>query len=264
MESYEQAVDLALMVVDLDKSVYKTMIRTGLKQYLNSQYALLLKSQDNKSIGKFMLASKILLNDMQSIPVNSCGGRTSTTCASCSSCMVNKCDSDVNYKTGVYQEALIDPFNVVNSNVTRYIDGFNGETWNPEFSRMAQPLDTIGLYQSNNPESIRNYKRNSGYGPEAKVKLQEHNTVPTTHMTHDNRMRPNSWNMSQVNKSFIKAVGEVSLSSDKPKVYSHTANFNYVNDNGEGYLQGQTVEQVDNQAPKIENIYKKISFNKAE
>lgn len=266
MESYEQAVDLALMVVDLDKSIYKTMIRSGLKQYLNSQYeAIIANSHDSKLINRFVLASKILLNDMQSIPVNSCGGRTLTNCASCSNCMVNKCDSNVNYKTPVYTEALIDPFNVVNSNVTRYIDGFNSETWNPAYSRIAQPLDTIGLYQSSGLESVSNYKRNSGFGPEAKVKLEEHTSVPTTHPTvFDNKIRPNSWNVSQTNNSFIKAVGETSLSSDKPHVYSHASRFNYVNDNGQGYILAESTDQVNGESPRVERIYKKINSNKIE
>jgi hypothetical protein len=227
MESYEQAVDLALMVVNLDKSVYKTMINTGLKQYLNSQYPLVSRLNNSHELNKFVLASKILLNDLQSIPVNSCGGR------SCSSCMINKCDADVDYQTPVFEEALIDPENVVNSNVTRYIDGYNPNTFNPQLSRMAQPLDTIGLYQDNARESIRNYSTSTGYGPNAKVRLEEHFSNPTTHPVSDVR-----------NASYSQ--------------YSSV----YVNDSGEGYYQEQSVNRINGERPIIKKNYHPIHNNK--
>jgi len=184
MESYEQAVELALMVVNLDMSVYKTMIRSGLKNYLNNRYVQVSKLNNIHEMNKFTLASKILLNDLQSIPVSSCGGRS---CPSCSLCMVNSCDSNVNYKTPVFEEALIDPYNVVNSNVTKYIDGFNPQTFNPQISRMTQPLDTIGLYQDNKHENINNFHRLTGYGPSTKVKINENSCTPNTHNVSDSK-----------------------------------------------------------------------------
>jgi hypothetical protein len=223
MESYEQAVDLALMVVNLDKSIYKTMIRSGLKQYLNSQYSDILKLNNKYEMDKFVLATKILLNDLQAIPVSSCPGRE------CSSCMVNKCDSSVNYKTPVYEEALIDPWNVTNSNVTKYTDGFNPRTFNPKISRMAQPLDTIGLYQNRMHEPIMNCGKSTGYGPETKVRLEENFSSPTTH-----------------------PIQEV-----KNTLYNQYSSV-YVNDNGNGYYQNEMVNQVNNEKPTIRKIYKKI------
>ena len=227
MESYEQAVDLALMVVNLDKSIYKTMIRSGLKQYLNSQYPFVVRLNNKHEMDKFILATKILLNDLQAIPVSSCPGRE------CSSCMVNKCDSKVNYQTPVYEEALIDPFNVVNSDVTKYIDGFNPNTFNPNISRMIQPLDTIGLYQNKMHEPLMNYGKSTGYGPQTKVRLEEHYSNPTTHPVQD--VKNTSYNQ-----------------------YSSV----YVNDNGEGYYQNEMVNKVNNEKPIVKNIYKKIHNNK--
>jgi len=227
MESYEQAVDLALMVVNLDKSIYKTMIRGGLKQYLNSQYPFFARLNNQNEMNKFILASKILLNDLQAMPVSSCPGRE------CSNCMVNKCDSSVNYQTPVYEEALIDPFNVVNSNVTRYIDGFNPHTFNPQISRMSQPLDTIGLYQNKTHEPLTNYGKSTGYGPQTKVRLEEHYSNPTTHPVQD--VRNTHYNQ-----------------------YSSV----YVNDNGEGYYQDEIVDKVNDEKPTIKKMYKKIHNNK--
>ena len=227
MESYEQAVDLALMVVNLDKSIYKTMIRSGLKQFLNSQYSIIIRLNSKHEMDKFMLASKILLNDLQAIPVSSCPGRE------CSSCMINKCDSTVNYQTPVFEEALIDPINVVNSNVTRYIDGFNPNTFNPQISRMTQPLDTIGLYQNKMHEPLINYGKSTGYGPQTKVRLEEHFQNPTTHPVQD--VRNTLYNQ-----------------------YSSV----YVNDNGEGYYQNEMVNKINNEKPVLRKIYKKIHNNK--
>ena len=227
MESYEQAVDLALMVVNLDKSIYKTMIRSGLKHFLNSQYSIIIRLNSKHEMDKFMLASKILLNDLQAIPVSSCPGRE------CSSCMINKCDSTVNYQTPVFEEALIDPFNVVNSNVTRYIDGFNPNTFNPQISRMTQPLDTIGLYQNKMHEPLINYGKSTGYGPQTKVRLEEHFQNPTTHPVQD--VRNTLYNQ-----------------------YSSV----YVNDNGEGYYQNEVVDKINNEKPVLRKIYKKIHNNK--
>jgi hypothetical protein len=233
MESYEQAVDLALMVVNLDKSVYKTMIRTGLKQYLNSQYPYVLRTNNKNEIDKFRLASQILLNDLQSIPVSSCPGRE------CSSCMVNKCDSSVNFQTPVFEEALIDPFNVVNSNVTRYIDGFNPNTFDPQISRMTQPLDTIGLYQNKLYEPIMNYGHSTGYGPQTKVRLQDNfsnlQTQPNTHPIQDTR-----------------------------NTYYNQYSSVYVNDNGEGYFHNEIINKIDNENPTVTKMYKKIHNNKFE
>ena len=227
MESYEQAVDLALMVVNLDKSIYKTMIRSGLKQYLNSQYPLVVKSNNKHEINKFILASKILLNDLQAIPVSSCPGRE------CSNCMVNKYDPTVNYKIPVYEEALIDPFNVVNSNVTRYIDGFNPNTFNPQISRISQPLDTIGLYQNKIHEPLINYGKSTGYGPQIKVRLDEHYQNPTTHSVQDARNT----------------------------LYNQYSSV-YINDNGEGYYQNEIVDKVNDEQPIVRKIYKKIHDGK--
>jgi hypothetical protein len=227
MESYEQAVELALMVVDLDKSVYKTMIRGGLKHYLNSKYPLISRLNNKSEMDKFILASKILLNDLQSIPVNSCGGRT------CSNCMVNKCDSTVDYETPVFKEALIDPFNVVNSEVTRYINGYNPNTFNPQISRLTQPLDTIGLYQNKLHEPIMSYGTSTGYGPATKVRLEEHFGNPTTHP----------------------------ISETKNTMYSQYSSV-YVNDNGEGYYQNEMVNKVNEEDPIVKKIYKKIHNNK--
>jgi len=175
MESYEQAVDLALLEVNLDKSIYHTMIRSGLKNFLNSQYKVILQSNSEHEMNKFILASKILLNDLQSIPVNSCPGRE------CSSCMVSKCDKSVNYKTPVYEEALIDPYNISNSNITKFTDGFNPNTFNPVLSRISQPLDTLGLYQNKLNEPIMNFSNLTGYGPLAKVQSEKNLTNQITH-----------------------------------------------------------------------------------
>jgi hypothetical protein len=245
MESYEQAVELSLMVVNLDKSIYKTMIRGGLKQYLNSVYPYVAKLNNEHELNKFVLASKILLNDLQAIPVNSCGGRT------CSSCMMNKCDSSVEYQTPVFEEALIDPLNVVNSDVTRYIDGYNPNTFNPQISRLSQPLDTIGLYQNKLHEPMMNYGSLTGYGPSdiqnkylrqqpqgsngpsAKVRLEENFQNPTTHPIPDT----------------------------KNTLYSQYSSV-YVNDNGEGYYQNEMVNQVNEQKPVIQKKYQQIHKNK--
>jgi hypothetical protein len=227
MESYEQAVELALLVVYLDKSIYKTMIRSGLKQYLNSKYPLVAKLNNKYEMDKFMLASKILLNDLQAIPVNSCGGRTY------SNYMENNCDSELDYQTPVFNEALIDPFNVVNSKVTRYINGYNPHTFDPQISRLSQPLDTIGLYQNNLNESMNNYGNLTGYGPSAKVRLEEHFQSPITHP----------------------------ISDVKNTTYSQYSSV-YVNNNGEGYLQNEMINKINDEKPIIEKIYKKIHNNK--
>lgn len=223
MESYEQAVDLALMVVNLDKSIYKTMIRGGLVQYLNSQYPLVSKLNNKHEMSKFVLAAKILLNDLQAIPVSQCPGRT------CSSCMSNKCDKQVNYKTPVFEEALIDPQNVTNSNVTKYLDDFNPNTFNPQISRMSQPLDTIGLYQDNSHESIMNYSNLTGFGPEAKVRLEEHFGNPTTHPVPDS----------------------------KNAYYSQYSRI-YVNDNGEGFLDEEVTRQINEETPQTHKNHRVI------
>ena len=227
MESYEQAVELSLMVVNLDKSVYKTMIRGGLKQYLNSKYLLISELNNKHEMDKFILASKILLNDLQAIPVNSCGGRTYP------NCMVNKCDSTIDYQTPVFEQALIDPFNVVNSEVTRYINGYNPNTFNPEISRLSQPLDTIGLYQNKLHESMMNYGSLTGYGPSAKVRLEEHFQIPTSHP----------------------------ISDTKNTTYSQYSSV-YVNNNGEGYYQNEMINKVNKENPIVEKTYKKIHNNK--
>lgn len=221
MESYESAVDLALMVVNLDKSVYKTMIRSGLKQYLNTVYNSIAKD-NKKEMAKFILSSKILLNDLQAIPVNSCGGRT---CTNCFNCMMNECDKNINYKTEVYDEALIDPYNITNSNVTRYNDKFNPNTFNPQLSRLSQPLDTIGLYHDSVNLSLANYDRISGYGPEAKVRNEEHFENLTTHPINDVR-----------NATYSQ--------------YSSV----YFNDNGNGFYDQEITKQINNQKP-INNKY---------
>lgn len=196
MESYEQAVDLALMVVNLEKSVYKTMIIGGLKQYLNSQYPNIARSNNSHELNKFVLASKILLNDLQAIPVNSCRNRNSTSNSNsnrganelCSNCEKNKCDEEINYQTPIFSEALINPPNVVNSNVTRYIGGYNPNTFNPQISRLSQPLDTIGLYQNKFHNPMTNFNNSvRGYGPESKVRLEEHSRNPTTHPVSDSK-----------------------------------------------------------------------------
>lgn len=227
MESYEQAVDLALMVVNLDKSVYKTMIRGGLKQYLNSIYPYVLKLNNKHEMDKFMLASKILLNDLQAIPVNSCDGRT------CSSCMMNNCDRQVNYKTPVFEEALIDPFNVTNSNVTRYIDGFNSNTFNPTLSRMSQPLDTLGLYQNTKNEPLMNFGKSTGYGPEIKVRNEEHFGNLTTHPIPDTKFA----------------------------TYSQYSSI-YVNNEGEGYVDEEITNQINNQKPETKKLHYRIKGGK--
>jgi hypothetical protein len=226
MESYEQAVDLALMVVNLDKSIYKTMIRSGLKHFLNSQYQYVIRSNNKHELDKFILASKILLNDMQAIPVESCPGRE------LGYNMTNSCDSSLNYQTPVMEEALIDPFNVVNSNVTKYIDGFNSNTFNPHISRMSQPLDTIGLYQNNAHEPLMNYGKPTGYGPQAKVHLEEHFSNPTTHPVQDAR------------NTFYNQYSSI-----------------YVNNDGEGYYQNEIINKVNNSKPTVKTTYKKIHNN---
>lgn len=220
MESYEQAVDLALMVVNLDKSVYKTMIRSGLKQFLNSQYQNLTRNNMSKNDNdKFLLASKILLNDLQAIPTNSCGnGRT------CSNCMTNECDKNVSYETPVYKEALIDPLNVVNSNVTRYLGGFNPNTFDPSYSRLSHPLDTLGLYKINNDNPVEN-----------RVKIDEGKleNFSNTHPIHEARNT----------------------------LYSQYSSV-LVNDNGNGYISEEHIDKVNNQPPSVKNIFYKIHNNK--
>jgi hypothetical protein len=177
MESYEHAVQLALMVVNLDESIYKTMIRSGLKKYINTEYQNIIKSNNKQEINKFILASKILLNDLHTIPVNHCSN------ISCqNNQMINKCDSSVNYLTPVYHSALIDSNNVVNSNVTKYIDGFNPNTWNPQISTMTQPLDTIGLYKTNNST---HFTKLTGYRPEAKIRINDNLQNIITHPIQD-------------------------------------------------------------------------------
>jgi hypothetical protein len=204
------------------------MIRSGLKNYLNSQYPYVLKLNNNQEMDKFVLASKILLNDLQAIPVSSCPGREE-----CSNCMLNNCDSKILYKTPVYEKALIDPYNVVNSNVTKYIDGYNPNTFNPQISRMSQPLDTIGLYQDNTHKSMMNYNKSTGYGPETKVRLEEHFDNPTTHPIPD----------------------------AKNTLYSQYSSI-FLNNNGEGYYQNELVNQINNEKPTIRNTFRKIHNNK--
>lgn len=215
MESYEQAVDLALMVVNLDKSVFKTMIRSGLTQYLNSQYPMIAQTNNKHEMDKFVLASKILLNDLQAIPVSQCSSRTCNY-----GCMMNNCDKNVNYKTPVFQQALIDPENVVNSNVTRYLDDYNSNTFNPQISRMQQPLDTIGLYQDNTHQSMNNFNNYTGFGPEAKVRLEEHFNNPTTHPVPDAR------------NAFYSQYSKL-----------------YVTNDGEGYLDESMMQQTNDEQP---------------
>lgn len=227
MESYEQAVDLALLVVNLDKSVYKTMIRGGLKQYLNSQYPRFARINNKNEMDKFILASKILLNDLQAIPVNSCDGRT------CSSCMMNNCDAKVNYKTPIFEEALIDPFNVTNSSVTRYLDGFNPTTFDPQISRLSQPLDTIGLYQNTLNEPLMNFGKNTGYGPEVKVRNEEHFGNLTTHPIPDT----------------------------KYATYSQYSSV-YVNDDGEGYIEQEFSNKINDEKPVINKFHRRIHKGK--
>jgi hypothetical protein len=154
------------------------MIRSGLKQFLNSQYPYVSRLNNKSEMDKFILASKILLNDLQAIPVSNCSGRE------CSNHMLNNCDLKVNYKTPIFQEALIDSQNIVNSNVSKYLFEFNPNTFNPQISRLAQPLDTIGLYHNDLQEPLMDYEKIDGFGPEAKVKLEERFTNPTTPTTH--------------------------------------------------------------------------------
>jgi hypothetical protein len=190
MESYEQAVDLALMVVDLDKTVYATMIRSGLKTYLNSRYLFVKNLNSQAEMNKFMLASKILLNDLQSFVVNNCGDRTCTNyyLNTNNLCRENYQDPTPSiFQTPVFEEAQLDPINVVNSNVTKYLDGFNPDAFNPKFSRLAQPLDTIGLYDV--PKKF-NPNTNRGYGPESKVRLEHFsspNSQPNSHPMADGK-----------------------------------------------------------------------------
>lgn len=223
MKSYVQAVDLALMVVNLDKSVFKTMIRSGLVKYLNSQYPQVLNLNNQHELNKFVLASKILLNDLQAIPVSQCPGRT------CSDNTLNDCDKQVNYKTPVFQEALMDSNNVTNSNVTRYLDGFNPNTFNPNISRASQPLDTIGLYNNNQNYLMTHSSNVAGYGPEAKVRVQENFNNPTTHP----------------------------VSDSKNTYYSQYSRI-FVNDNGEGYLDETSIRQTNNEAPLTQENYKRL------
>jgi len=226
MESYEQAVDLALMVVNLNKSVYKTMIRSGLIQYLNSQYPLVARLGSEHEMNKFTLASKILLNDLQAIPVNTCDGRA------CTSCMMNNCDKNVNYKTPVFNEALIDPSNVTNSQVTRYIDGFNNNTFDPNLSRLSQPLDTIGLYQNQVNEPIMNFGKLTGYGPEVKVRKE---------------------NFGNLNSH---PVPDTKLAS-----YSQYSSV-YVNNEGEGYFDEEITRQINNEKPMTQKMHYRIHNGK--
>jgi hypothetical protein len=223
MESYEQAVDLALMVVNLDKTIFKTMINSGLVQYLNLQYPQVLKLNNQHEMNKFVLASKILLNDLQSIPVSNCPGRTYP------NRMLNECDNQVNYKTPVFQEALIDPNEVTNSNVSRYLDGFNPNTFNPKMSRISQPLDTIGLYSDNSDYLMAHGSSIAGYGPEAKVRIQENFNSPTTHP----------------------------IADTKNTYYSQYSRL-FVNNNGEGYLDEESVNQINNEAPHTLQNYRRL------
>ena len=161
MESYEESVDLALMVVDLERSTYKLMMRSGLKNYSNQKYLEVIKKNNEREKNIFILSAKILLNDLQSFVVN-CSGNNCL-----NNCMQSKCDTNIKYTTPTYMEALIDPSNVVNQEVTRYKDGFNPQTWNTNISRLTQPLDTLKLYRDHNNESLQNYGDNTGYGPQA-------------------------------------------------------------------------------------------------
>ena len=227
MESYEQAVDLALMVVNLDKTIFQTMSKRGLVQYLNSQYSLVLKVNNKHELDKFTLASKILLNDI-AVPVAQCNASTERgSCLDCAT--VNEDENQVNYKTPVFEEALMSAPNVTNSNVTKYLDGFNSNTFNPRISRMSQPLDTIGLYQDNTHQSIMNYSNSIGFGPEAKVRVQEHFNNPTTHPVADAR---NAY-YSQYSRVFV-------------------------NDNGEGYLDEEETRQVNNETPNIQRNHRQL------
>lgn len=227
MESYEQAVDLALMVVNLDKSVYKTMIRSGLIQYLNSQYPLVMRLGSEHEVNKFILASKILLNDLQAIPVNNCDGRASL------SCMANSCDRKVNYKTPMFEEALIDPYNVTNSEVTRYLSGFNPNTFDPYLSRLSQPLDTIGLYQNKIDEPIMNYGKSTGYGPEIKVRREE--------------------NFGNLNTHPIPDTKYASYSQ-----YSSVQ----INNDGEGYIDEEITNKINNENPITKKTHYRIHNGK--
>jgi len=163
MESYEEAVDLALMVVGLDRSDYKRMTRSGLKNYLNQTYQEVIKINNQREKNIFMLSSKILLNDMQSFVVN-CAGNNCL-----NNCMQSSCDSNVKYTTPTYMEALIDidPSSIVNQEVTRYKDGFNPQTFDTNISRLTQPLDTLKLYRDNINEPLKNYGDATGFGPRA-------------------------------------------------------------------------------------------------
>lgn len=264
MESYEQAVELSLMVVNLDKSIYKTMIRGGLKQYLNSKYPLVAKLNNKNEMDKFILASKILLNDLQAIPVNSCGGR------SCSSCMINKCDSSVEYQTPVFKEAIIDPLNVVNSDVTRYIDGYNLNTFDPQISRLSQPLDTIGLYQNKLHEPMMNYESLTGYGPSDKkiyLRQQPHqlHQPEQQHQAH----QPQQHQPQRSNGPCAKVRLEEHFQNPtthpipdtKKTLYSQYSSV-YVNDNGEGYYKNEIINKVNEQNPVIQKTYQQIHKNK--
>jgi hypothetical protein len=212
MESYEQAVDLALMVVNLDKSIYKTMLNTGLKQYLNSLYHQILQNNNEHEKNKFVLASKILLNDLQAIPVNNCDGRI------CSSCAMNNCDKKINYKTPVFNQALLNSENISNSQVTNYLDKFNPDTFDPNFSRLVQPLDTIGLYQ-NNINEILSFDKISGYGPEIKVRKE---------------------NFANLNSH---PISDTKLTS-----YSQYSSF-YLNNNGDGFFNEEMTKQINDETP---------------
>jgi hypothetical protein len=146
MESYNQAVNLSLAVVNLDSSVYKTMIRSGLVNYLNSQYLLVQQLNNENEMKKFVMASKILLNDLQAIPVSQCAGRTRNP-----NPMLNSCDNMVDFKTPVYQEALINTQNMSNSNVSKYTGDFNENTFNTRITNdcygcymYPKPFETFG------------------------------------------------------------------------------------------------------------------------
>lgn len=140
----EQMINLALLEIDLDKTIYIRMTKNDLKRYLSVLHSQILELNNKKIYDKFLLSSRILLNDTQTMPMMNCMRGTSI------NTLYNPSDRTVNYKTDVYEKALIDPKMVVNSNVTEYIDKFNPETFNPKFSDSRHPFDTINYINYKN------------------------------------------------------------------------------------------------------------------
>ncbi|AYV80303.1 MAG: hypothetical protein Gaeavirus28_2 [Gaeavirus sp.] len=237
MESYEQAVDLALMVVSLDKSIYQTMLRPGLKNYLNEMYPKIKELKNKPELDKFVLASKILLNDLQAIPVENCNSGTG--------CPYNRMqttqDADIDFKTPVFKEALIDEDNIVNSSVSRYLDGYNKNTFNPQISRLQQPLDTLGFYHSYLGEPLNDYSKPTGYGPTSIHRGPGDPGNPEAFGNIENQKKHDKRNMLYTEYSSV-----------------------YVNNNGSGYLEDKLYEKIDNEEPITKKTFRKILNNHLE